>query len=206
MNFLAHCALADLSERHDRSPLIAGGILADCIKGTLPTHWPEPLVEGVRLHRRIDAYSNQHPAIRTTCDRLPRELRRFAPIFIDIYADHLLTQAWHRYHSQPLEAFTARCYAAIATALEAPLGLHPTALDFVDYLQNQDLLGGYGERHNVERGIASVLRRLRRPELLAQTMSALDQAHDPLAEDFEIYFPALIDEARRFVLAINAER
>ena len=70
MNFLAHCALtqdaSDCWENGDalRSGLLAGAILADFGKGPIASKWPLELQAGVRLHRRIDAFTNQHGVIR----------------------------------------------------------------------------------------------------------------------------------------------
>jgi acyl carrier protein phosphodiesterase len=72
MNFLAHCALAqDASDCWDngnalRDGLLAGAILADFGKGPIASHLPLDLQAGIRLHRRIDAFTNQHDLIRDT--------------------------------------------------------------------------------------------------------------------------------------------
>ena len=106
MNFLAHCALAaDASETwsvdsHCRNGLLAGAIIADFCKGRVNTQWPRPL-QGIRLHRRIDAVSNQHAAIRNSCQLYPKELRRYAPIFVDILADYHLSHRWQDYYESP---------------------------------------------------------------------------------------------------------
>ncbi|MEM8767504.1 MAG: hypothetical protein AAGE43_08685 [Pseudomonadota bacterium] len=69
MNFLAHCLIGhEAAAGTDRaSPLLAGGFLGDFIKGRVPEAMPGDLALGVRLHRRVDAFSNQQPAIRRSC-------------------------------------------------------------------------------------------------------------------------------------------
>ena len=120
MNFLAHCALADEAsslwqvDSNQHQGLLAGAVIADFTKGRINPLWPDALQAGIRLHRRIDAVSNQHPGIRTSCERFPKSLRRFAPIFIDILADHYLSLSWQDYTKENLGTFTPRCYQAIA--------------------------------------------------------------------------------------------
>ena len=41
-----------------RSGLLAGAILADFGKGPIDSKWPLELQAGIRLHRRIDAFTN----------------------------------------------------------------------------------------------------------------------------------------------------
>ena len=75
MNFLAHCALAGADE-----DLIVGSFLGDFVKGPISTDLPTGVQRGVRLHRRIDAYSNMQADIRVSVERFPAELRRIAPV------------------------------------------------------------------------------------------------------------------------------
>ena len=199
MNFLAHCALADLAgQSADADAWIAGGVLADFIRGPVPTDWPVELQHGVRLHRRIDAASNRHPAIQESCARFPAQLRRFAPIFVDVFADRVLSNQWPSYHDDDIARFATRCYAAIDASDPAAKGLHQDAMRFIRYMKEENLLASYGEWQHVSRGVSSVCRRLRRPQLAEPAEAALRALETPLADDFSRYFPDLIVEAQRF--------
>ena len=96
MNFLAHCALAlEASQRWPqghtlRQGLLAGAIFADFGKGPIDKSLPRDLQTGIRLHRRIDAFSNIHQQSRDRCATFPQELRRYAQIFLDILGDYYL--------------------------------------------------------------------------------------------------------------------
>ena len=85
MNYLAHCALGSAHPEY-----LVGGFLGDFVKGAVPVHLPQRIQVGIRLHRRLDAYSATQPDIADSIARLPRSLRRVAPIFIDLLADHYL--------------------------------------------------------------------------------------------------------------------
>ena len=113
VNFLAHSLIPALAAEPGHPDLIAGGFMGDFIKGPVPENLPDTLAEGVRLHRRIDAYSNAQPKIRASCARFPTELRRFAPIFVDVIADHLLATRWVQFCNVPLSDFTSGVYQAI---------------------------------------------------------------------------------------------
>ena len=89
MNFLAHAVLAG-----NRADVIAGSAAGDFVKGVLyDNQYPKDFLFGIRLHRRIDAFSNQEPNLRISANRLPASLRRIGPPCIDMLADHFLARA-----------------------------------------------------------------------------------------------------------------
>lgn len=196
MNFLAHCVIPDRAVSQTHPDLVAGGFVGDFLKGPVPDHLPPALAAGVRLHRRIDAYSNRHPGIRASCDRFPPPLRRFAPIFVDVIADHLLARHWQRFHPAPLPAFTAEVYEAIRPHVNR---LPEDGVRFYRYMSEADLLRGYEDPAVMQRGLASIGRRLGRPQLnqgLAEVVTARLPA---LEADFLEYFPDLVSHAREWL-------
>jgi len=196
MNFLAHCVIPDRAVPDAHPDLLAGGFVGDFIKGPMPGHLPDVLAAGVRLHRRIDAYSNQHPIIRRSCARFPLTLRRFAPIFVDVVADHLLARRWKQFHPTSLPAFTARAYDAVRPHVSR---LPPAGRQFFDYATEQDLLARYRETETMHRGLRSVTRRLGRPSIDGPATQAVDSCLAGLEEDFLDYFPDLVNHAAQWL-------
>lgn len=194
MNFLAHCALAaDAAETWSCTPeqregLLAGAVLGDFVKGYIPSDWPLPLQAGTRLHRKVDALSNRNPAIRDTCNRFPTHLRRYAPIFVDMLADHCLSHSWDDYYNDDLDAFTDECYQAIDVYAVYVSG---RADRFLDYMKDVDLLANYHQWTHISRGLASVLRRLDRAHLLDDVDRHSYALVTQSQQDFEQYFPQL---------------
>ncbi len=198
MNFLAHCALADLAADNSDA-LIAGGVLADFQKGSVPNHWPVDLQLGVRLHRRIDAVSNRLPGIRQSCARFPDAIRRYAPIFVDVHADRCLSLAWANYHEEELEAFSARCYDILDACDPLSRELPARAGRFLSYMRQQDLLSNYADWRHIEQGVGAVCRRLGREQLAREVVTTLRQEDEALREDFVGYFPQLLQASVDFL-------
>ena len=197
MNFLAHCLIgARAAEPIEQPGLVAGGFLGDFVKGPVPDAMPGELALGVRLHRRLDAYSAHQPAIRASCDRFPSDLRRLAPIFVDIICDHLLTRRWSEWHPEPLEGFTARIYDHVDAHAA---WLSPDGARFLAYARDRDLLSGYGNWQLTVRAMHSVTRRLGRQELDVDLDRQVAGLLDGLENDFITYFPDLIEHARNYV-------
>ena len=198
MNFLAHCLIGhEAAAGSDRaSTLLAGGFLGDFIKGPVPAEMPVDLALGVRLHRRVDAFSNQQPGIRRSCDRFPEPLRRIAPILVDILCDHLLTLHWGSYGGEALEAFTARVYREVRDH-DAWLTRH--GQEFLAYAERRDLLAAYGDFGVAERAMGSITRRLRREELNPLIAAAVPPLLADLSADFHEYFPEILSHAAGWV-------
>lgn len=109
------------------------------------------------LHRKIDALSNIHPEVNSASARFPTELRRFAPIFLDLLADHSLARHWHQYYAKDIDTYAQACYQAIEKYLDV---LPQRGHRFVTYMTDVDLLSDYENWNSIEDGLSSVLRRL----------------------------------------------
>ena len=194
MNYLAHCLIGEQAATEaESSALVAGGFLGDFIKGRVPADMPPELALGVRLHRRVDAYSNRHAAIRRSTRRFPPELRRIAPILVDILCDHLLSLSWSEFHPASLPGFTGRIYRAVG---EHGHWLPVRGRRFLAYARERDLLGSYSDWSVTAGSMRSITRRLDRSELDPLLESEIPPLLPALAADFRIYFPDIVDHAR----------
>ncbi len=205
MNFLAHCLIAVRSNPGGRAlgdGLVAGAILGDFVKGPVPRQWPAPLQAGIRLHRRIDAFSNGAPGVRESCRRFPSDLRRLAPVFVDIVADHCLAVDWPACHDEPLEAFSRRCYATLephAHRLDGP------GRRYLDWLVEEDLLARYRSGETMQRGLLSVTRRLRQPQLNEALLEFVADCLPDLHDDFRGYFPELVAHGQQWAAKLSSQ-
>ena len=198
MNFLAHCLIA----AHARPPddpasagLIAGGILGDFVKGPVPQAWPASLQAGIRLHRRIDAHSNGAVGVKKSCNRFPAQLRRLAPVFVDIIADHCLALDWPARHDEPLKVFSQRCYSTLPPHAHR---LDRRAGRYLDWLVEEDLLARYQHSAAMDRGLLGVTRRLRHEHLNEALLDFVAVALPELQDDFRDYFPELLHHGREW--------
>lgn len=198
MNFLAHCLLPEVACPGIPAAFIAGGFLGDFVKGGLEGRFPPDLENGIRLHRRIDAFSNRLPGIEQSCARLPANLRRYAPIFLDVVADHVLARHWSDFHNSSLVGFTNRVY----TILEAHGDHLPDhGHRFLEHARSQDLFARYAEADVLAGVLTSIARRLGKPELATETVAAVNQTLPGLEEDFREYFPTMVEHTREWLVA-----
>ncbi|MEK7257992.1 MAG: DUF479 domain-containing protein, partial [Bacteroidota bacterium] len=105
MNFLAHFLLSGKSE-----PLIVGNFLGDFLKNREVAALPETVRAGVILHRHIDTFTDRHPAVLQSVQRLRPVHGRYSPVLLDVFYDFILAKNWETYCSQNLGDFAAEKY------------------------------------------------------------------------------------------------
>jgi acyl carrier protein phosphodiesterase len=191
MNYLAHLHLGG-----DSPPQLLGSLYGDFVKGPLAGRFPAELEAAIRLHRRIDVFTDRHPLIEQARSRFPAERRRTSGILLDLFFDHCLARDWRDFTDEPLAQFTARVYRLLAAQSELPERLAYIA----PRMAAQDWLGSYRDFAVLEQVLLGMSRRLSRPQLLAGAMSELERLYEPLSADFREFYPELqrfADQAAR---------
>lgn len=188
MNWLAHLYLA-----RDSDEALLGALLGDFAFGVsgLDRFGRVEHAE-ILLHRRIDRFTDTHPAVTALRARFPEGRRRFAGVVLDVYFDHLLARDWPaRAAGAPaLDEFTDRVYAM----LRARHGELPARLQAIaPGMAANDWLGSYRSRGSVDRAVTRISGRLsRHGERLVDALADL-RREEALAEaTFDTFFPALV--------------
>lgn len=82
-----------------------GNLLGDFVKGNKFNRIDERLHNGILLHRKIDLFIDNHPAVLDLSRHLYPLLPKVSGISIDIIFDHLLAKNWGSFHNQELNLF-----------------------------------------------------------------------------------------------------
>jgi acyl carrier protein phosphodiesterase len=190
MNHLAHFHLAAPGDGR-----IVGALLADYVRGPLDGRLPAAVEEGVRLHRRIDAYTDTHAAVRALRGEFVPPARRLAGVALDLYFDLFLARHWQRFHAQELAVFGADVYQV----LRAHHALFPEqGRRHAERLEQHDLLRRYAESAVVEGALARIGERLGMPGPMQAAIETA-RAHLPAIErGFLDFYPQLMAMTRSF--------
>lgn len=183
MNFLAHAWLA----RRGSDDFLYGNLIADGVKGSDLSDWPEATAVGIRHHRRVDAWVDRHPRVLAARQRAPRAQRRYAPIALDLVWDHFLARDKAPLTEQQL--LVERCYRLLA-ARSAPARLG----QMVPSLVAHDWLRGYADFDFTCRAVAGIGQRLSGPNRLAELVPWLYDDYSALEVDFQRLWPAVYEE------------
>lgn len=182
MNYLAHLHLGGPAPHQ-----LLGSLYGDFVKGPLDGRWPQGIEAGIRLHRRIDLFTDSHPVVRDARALFPAARRRVSGILLDLFFDHCLARDWADYAEVPLPAFTGQVYRVLADQAALPGALARIA----PRMAEQDWLGSYRDFDTLAVVVGGMSRRLSRPELLAGGFAELAERYQPLSEHFRHFYPEL---------------
>ena len=187
MNFLAHLCLAN-----GDSGLMLGGLFGDFVRGRRALRaYPEPVRQGIVLHRYIDKCTARSPVIKKLRPLFPREFRRYAGIVIDIAYDHELAINWWRYMPGSLERFDLE----IRDLLSENADLVPEKLTgFMQYADKYGLFSSYREKEVVLYALAGVGTRLSRPNPLHRVSEIWPELAPEFKQSFRQFFPQIQSE------------
>lgn len=184
MNFLSHLYLSGNSEE-----LLLGNYIADSVKGKGIENYPPGIQEGIRLHRKIDAFTDTHPVVEESKIRLRPAYRKYSPVIVDIYYDHFLAANWKRYSQQDLSEFSENVYA-ILDKHQAFLPEKSKAFTF--YMKQHKLLEAYGKLSGIEQVLAGMARRTPFVSNMEYASRELADYYDLFEQEFHRFFPELI--------------
>lgn len=189
MNHLAHLALADGSPES-----IVGNLLGDFVKGNPDGRYPRAIVRGIRLHRAVDRFTDEHPRVQHALARFPREHRRFAGIGVDMAFDHFLAARWQREDPRGFAAARRHAYAVLtARQAELPERFRRILPSFRD----DDWLGSYARFDGIAHALRRMAARLSRPNPLPALADDIARERAALEADFDAFWP----EVQRFATA-----
>jgi acyl carrier protein phosphodiesterase len=195
MNFLAHFHLAWPDEG-----LIAGGLEGDYCKGPLRGELPQGVENGVKLHRAIDAYTDNHPLVAQLRHNFPRELRRYAGILIDLSFDHYLSLHWDRFADMPLGEFNRAVYRALD---RQQAELSQGSQGMIARLVKHDILGIYHNWETVPATAAHIGRRFKRENPLRDVNGQLSPIRQEIETAFLEFYPQLQVFSKNQQLQLN---
>jgi acyl carrier protein phosphodiesterase len=184
MNHLAHLFLGG-----DTPESLIGNLAGDFVKGPLHDRFAPAIHDGIMHHRRIDAFTDSHPAVAAFRRVLVPEHGHYARVIADMFFDHFLSRRFNEYGGQPLESFLARTYGII-DPYEASL---PGMLRWVyPRMRDERWLESYRYLDGIHLALTNISRRFsRRPNLETATRHLLDSRPE-LERRFEQFFPEVV--------------
>ncbi len=187
MNWLAHLLLAESTPEAR-----LGNLLGDLIKGEARTALNSNLTRGLQCHQVIDIFTDKHPIVKRSKQRIDSEYRRFAGILIDVFYDGILANNWQDYCELTLEEFVTDVYDSWDGYLD-DLPVYPRGV--IRRLIQEDWLGSYAGLPGIEKTLARISWRLNRRSDrqydLTLAIACLTDNYDELQQDFRLFFPQL---------------
>jgi acyl carrier protein phosphodiesterase len=87
-----------------------GNFIGDFVKGSRFNEYPDGIRRGIKLHRKIDEFTDSHPVVLETLYLLKPEFGRYSGIILDMYFDYFLATKFSVYSSKQLNVLAFRFY------------------------------------------------------------------------------------------------
>lgn len=195
MNFLAHLLLSGENEE-----VITGNFVGDFIKGRLTGDkilgWSPDFLLGVKLHRHIDMYTDEHEIVREAKRMAAKVLGKTAGIAVDIYFDYFLARYFNQFCNESLQNYSLRMYRR----LESNDNLIPEHMKpMVRSMIRQDWLNTYETLDGIKVTFERLSRRAYFLDVLVGAEKDLATYEEFYHGKFNVFFPQLQAEAMRFI-------
>jgi acyl carrier protein phosphodiesterase len=186
MNFLAHLYLSG----NDPNVMI-GNFIGDFVKGRhLQERFAPGVVQGIQLHRAIDAFTDSHEVVSQSKARLRPKYRHYAPVIVDMFYDHYLAKNWNTYSDTLLSDFAAHCYST----LEQHHALLPDEVQqMLPYMVRGNWLVGYAHPEGIHRALSGMSRRTRFDSKMDEAIHELRQWDEEFGREFGMFFPKIVE-------------
>lgn len=183
MNFLAHIYLSG-----DNDNVKIGNFMADAIKGKKYMEYSKEVQVGILLHRNIDSFTDKHPTVRISKDRLHSRYRHYDGVIIDILYDYFLAKNWSTYSNIPLNDYAQTFY----TLLNSNYSILPNKVKYLlPYMIKDNWLYSYRTIEGIEKVLQGMNRRTNYKSQMDLAVEDLKIHHFDFENDFKIFFEDL---------------
>jgi acyl carrier protein phosphodiesterase len=190
LNYLAHAYLSCSNE-----DILFGNFIGDSVNSKTDDVYSNAILEGIRLHRKIDDFTDKHPLVRKAVKIFRPSQSKYAPVVTDILWDHTLSKYWDRYSGESLRDFIDGVYKSIALRKE----IMPSRLSSkIDKMLEGDFLFRYQTLAGLTTSFGYMDRRTRFDSNFVGATEVYQSNENEIDELFLEFFPdliAFVDEA-----------
>ena len=198
VNLLAHAFLANgVPDR------IVGQLCGDFVRGSDLSAYLPSIQFGIRCHRAVDSFTDQHAENLAARNLFERPHRRFAGIAVDVIYDHFLACDWEKYSDVPLQEYTT----LVASSLSARHDVLPEGLQrFKGLLDVEDTLYLNLQREHIDRTLLRISGRRESFSALATIGPLVWAQEQALRSSFDRFFPQLVSYTRSYQKKLATEK
>ncbi|HET8572615.1 MAG TPA: ACP phosphodiesterase [Edaphocola sp.] len=155
MNLLGHAFLS-----FDNDAVLCGNMMGDFIKGKkILTDLPGHIRQGALLHRKIDDFTDRHPAIRKAKNIFRADYRLYAGPVMDIILDHYLANDPKFFPSdEALRTYTNSLYKR----LEKNKAYQPERFQtLLRFLETHEIIYQYRTLNGLKKALENLCKRMK---------------------------------------------
>ncbi|MAI37182.1 DUF479 domain-containing protein [Alteromonas genovensis] len=185
MNYLAHLFLAKPTADSQ-----FGNLLGDFRRGVDVTSFSPYVQRGLENHYVVDKFTDQHDLVKEAKTLFHQSRRRYAPVAIDIYFDHLLIKHWARFADQPFSSFCSQRFELLETRLPQ---MPRTMQHSVGHMITHNWFDDYAREEGIAKAITVVAKRIRFKNDFHKSVDDIASNKAKLESVFLSFLPELIE-------------
>lgn len=194
MNFLAHAYLSG-----DNKKILLGNFIGDFIKGKQALKkFEKEIIMGVELHRAIDEFTDSHPVVWESKNRLRPRYRHYAGVIADVFYDHFLATHWKDFHHQSLADFASDTYQTIQSFSDI---LPKEVKHILPYMMKGNWLVAYAKISGIHGALSGMASRTPYESKMEQASNDLKDHYEKFQEEFERFFPELKSFSEKWLVS-----
>ncbi len=195
MNFLAHSVLTPETDHW-----LLGNLVADLIKKKEYYLLPDDIQQGVRLHYKIDEYTDQHTLVYQGTKLLHETQGKYSPVATDLIWDLCLAEQWDSLTNLHMDEHINRVYAHLLMSSQ----YFETKLEGkVKYLVDKDFLRHYTTIDKMQGICEKIHARTKFASNLDKLMDDYVNHRQEFNDIFSQYFPQLSNEIPKWQESIS---
>jgi len=184
MNYLAHLYLSGESEK-----IIVGNFIGDYVKGKSFNNYPEQIALGIKLHRAIDSFTDDHKSFREAKLFFRDDFKLYSGIVVDFFYDHYLARNWEQYSAITLRKYAKKIHAILISNFRY---LPPNVKRFLPFLIKNKRLESYSSIEGITRSLQIMSNYTSFPPNYYLAKEILIRNYDFLEKNFTVFFGDLI--------------
>lgn len=184
MNYLAHLFLARKTpDSH------FGNLLGDFRRGVDLSAFSGDVLLGLDNHYAVDKFTDNHGDVIAAKQFFDASRRRFAPVALDIYFDHLLIKHWQRFSAIPFEQFCTSSFEL----LEQRLAHMPRTMQHsIGHMITHNWFNDYANEEGIAKAITVVAKRIRFANDFHKAVDDIATHSSNIEQHFLSFFPELV--------------
>ncbi|MDH5366610.1 MAG: acyl carrier protein phosphodiesterase [Cyclobacteriaceae bacterium] len=191
MNFLAHIYLSG-----DSVPITIGNFIGDFLRGVKMESFDSEIQKGIRLHRSIDLFTDNHDVVMRSKKRLWGKYRHFSGVIVDIYYDHFLAKNWHEFSSVPLDEYVNNFYNIIISHKHI---LPERVNQVLPYMMKENWLLNYANFEGIDNVMLGMSRRTKHDSKMEESVKELKEGYEEFKGDFFEFFSDLEQHVEEYL-------
>nr|WP_221405920.1 ACP phosphodiesterase [Marivirga tractuosa] len=172
----------------ESNELKIGNFIGDFVKASDMEHYNDTINHGIRMHWAIDEFTDQHPIVQKSKDRLRPKYGHYAGVIVDIYYDHFLARNWKEYHAENLRQYVDQQYKMLENHISI---LPKKVVHMLPYMIKYDWLFNYQYFDGIDRVMHGMANRSNFNSRMDESVVELKKYHMEFEEEFEEFFTEL---------------